>query len=119
MTDGVAASGDYEEYQISLPASFQSLYADVRGRLQSPLAHVRARYEWCEDLAQLLVESMRMQPQDGWQDQQHLLQHCREGLGDGGTAGAATQSAGEADWIVQRLAELLGWSSPQPSKPEN
>lgn len=115
MTDSIATTGDYEEYQIPLPASFQALYADARGRLQVPLGDVRTRYEWCEDLAQLLAESVGLQPQDGWQDQQRLLRQCQEGLGEGGegTADAAAQTAGEADWIVRRLAELLGWGDPQ------
>jgi hypothetical protein len=117
MTESSATTGDYEEYQIPLPASFQALYADARGRLQAPLAEVRARYEWCEDLAQLLAERVGLQPQDGWQDQQRLLQQCHEGLrnGEGDAAGEAMQTADEAGWIVRRLAELLGWTEPQAS----
>jgi hypothetical protein len=124
MTDSVATTGDYEEYQIPLPASFQALYADARGRLQAPLSEVRIRYEWCEDLAQLLAERVGIQPQDGWQDQQRLLAQCRNGLGEGGEGGEgganpAAQTAGEVDWIVRRLAELLGWGSSQASTLEN
>ena len=114
MTQDGASTGDYEEYQIPLPASFQALYSDARGRLQVPIAELRARYEWCEDLAQLLVERVGLQPQDGWQDQQRLLRQCRDGLaGEAqGSHGAAAQTPAEADWIVRRLAELLGWGAP-------
>ena len=137
MSDSTAATGDFDEYQIPLPASFQALYADARGRLLAPLAEVRARYEWCEDLAQLLAESLEQQPQDGWCDQQRLLRRCRCGLAGGadGADGTGSRRAGkeamssatpaapaapgkpaqtpaEADWIMQRTAEVLGWGGP-------
>lgn len=118
MTGDIRATGDYDDYQIPLPASFQALHADARGRLLAPLDAVRARYEWCEDLAQLLVERVGSeQPQDSWRDQERLLGLCRAGLGDGREAGA-TQSAAEADWIVRRLAELLGWAAPDQATAE-
>ena len=48
-----------DDCQIFIPDSFTALYRDARGRLSVPLAHLRDRYEVCEDLAH------------------HLVQHCQ------------------------------------------
>ena len=72
-------------------------------------AELAARYELCEDLANHLV------------DQAQLLYHGAGAPLEGDIllgiyAGLAAPEAGfpdgQADWIVLRLAELLGWRAP-------
>ena len=95
--------------QIFIPPSFIALYSDARGRLRSTPAELAARYELCEDLANHLV------------DQAQLLYHGAGAPSEGDIllgihAGLAAPEAGfpdgQADWIVLRLAELLGWRAP-------
>ena len=45
-----------DDNQLFVPPSFVALFHDARGRLREPKAQLLARYELCEDLAQLLVE---------------------------------------------------------------
>jgi len=55
-----------EDQSRPVPSSFLALHADARGRLTSALAHVRARYELCEDLAsQLYVTAQALHHDDG------------------------------------------------------
>ena len=42
--------------QIYIPPSFVAIYSDARGRLQTTLDELAARYELCEDLANHLTE---------------------------------------------------------------
>ena len=95
--------------QIYIPPSFVAIYSDARGRLQTTLDELAARYELCEDLANHLVE------------QAQLLYHGAGAPSEGDIllgihAGLAAPEAGfpdgQADWIVLRLAELLGWRAP-------
>lgn len=103
-----------DEYQIEIPPSFTALYTDARRRLQVPVPELRARYELCEDLAHHLTEHCRGIHVEIGVDEQEVLQRCLAGLqsADSGV------SAIEADWIVTRLAELLGWPHPALVRPE-
>jgi hypothetical protein len=92
-------------YQILIPPSFQALYRDARGRLSLPLADFRQRYEWCEDMSQLLVEHSQAVHHDQGVDEALVLERTRAGL----LAPASGFSPAEAVWVVTRLAELLGW----------
>jgi len=48
----------YEEYQIEIPPSFMALFVDPgRSKPNAPRAEVAARYELCEDLANMLTET--------------------------------------------------------------
>ena len=95
----------FDEYQIPVPPSFHTLYADARGRLTVPLAEFRARYEMCEDMAQLLVEHGQALHHDQGVSEDIVLQRCHDGL----LGAESSFNAGEAQWVVTRLAELLGW----------
>jgi hypothetical protein len=94
-----------DDYQIEIPPSFQALYVDARHRLTLPLAEYRGRYEICEDLAQHLSEHCRSIHVEIGVDEHEVLARCQQGLlsPDSGVA------PGEAQWVVTRLAELLGW----------
>ena len=96
-----------DDYQIEIPASFQALYVDARGRLSVPLADYRARYELCEDLAQHLVDVAR---DIHWRmdlPETEVLTRCQQGL----LADSGQVNEAEARWVVRRLAELLGWDA--------
>ena len=96
---------DYDENQLPLPPSFHALYLDERQRPTAPMMAVQGRYELCEDLAQhLTAQALALHP-DGFAEQHALLQRFYATL--------SVPEAGllhvEARWVVQRLAELLGW----------
>ncbi|RZI96560.1 MAG: hypothetical protein EOP78_04150 [Variovorax sp.] len=101
-----------DEYQIDIPASFFAVYTDARQRLAEPIAVVRARYEICEDLANHLVGHAQLQHHTEVPVEAEILRRIHSGLAtpDSGV------SAGEAAWIVHRLAELLDWQ-PIPLNP--
>ncbi|MDX9843535.1 MAG: hypothetical protein RBT42_07220 [Aquabacterium sp.] len=103
-----------DEYQIEIPPSFTALHLDARKRLTVPLATLRARYELCEDLAQHLTEHCRGIHVEIGVDEQEVLQRCERGL----CAPDSVISASEAQWVVTRLAELLGWPHPGLLPPE-
>jgi hypothetical protein len=94
-----------DDYQIEIPPSFQALYVDARHRLTLPLADYRARYEFCEDLANHLTAHCHSIHVEIGVDEQDVLRRCLQGLqsGESGVRGD------EALWVVTRLAELLGW----------
>ena len=48
-----------DENQILIPPSFEAVHRDARGRLTLPRDDFRARYELCEDLANLLTETAK------------------------------------------------------------
>ena len=94
-----------DEYQIHIPPSFQAVYADKRGRLTVHRTEFRARYELCEDMAQMLVDPSQAIHHDQGVSEEVVLERTQAGL--------ATPESGfseaETVWVVTRLAELLGW----------
>jgi hypothetical protein len=95
---------DYES-QIHVPPSFHAVHADARGRLRLPPAEYRARYELCEDLAQMLTERAQAIRFDLGVTEADVLQRIGQGLRDE----ASGLLPGEAAWVLRRLAELLEW----------
>lgn len=95
--------------QIHVPDAFLALYSDPRRqRLKEPVAWVMARHELCEDLAQALVPTALTQSHGGTVSEAAVLARCHAGLAQGD----AGLNAAEAQWVVQRLAELLDWPIP-------
>lgn len=92
--------------QIHIPQSFLALFVNI-GR-QKPNATrdiVVARYEICEDLANMLAGSASNMVFSLGISEREVLQRCRLGLvGEGSVIAEA-----EADWAIHRLAELLEW----------
>ncbi|WP_413761979.1 hypothetical protein ACEN9J_21250 [Variovorax sp. Varisp41] len=99
-----------DDNQILIPPSFFAVYTDARQRLREPIGVVRARYEICEDLASHLVGHAQIQHHTEVPVENEILARIRAGL----AAPEAGLQPGEADWVVQRLAELLGWPGPEP-----
>ena len=99
-----------ESHQIDIPESFLALHV-LPGKVKPslPWHELLARYELCEDLAQMLTE-----PTTTRQFQQDLLpeaalQLCLQGLHES----PGVVSPAEARWVVTRLAELLEWPAPE------
>ncbi len=109
-----------EEFQIHIPISFMAIYTPP-GKVK-PIMGMRelaARYEMCEDLANLLTEkAANMQFTLGITEELVLAQ-CEAGL----LAEPAVVTPLEARWVVCRLAELLQWpmnqllQAPAPNQP--
>ena len=103
---------DDDSYQIDIPPSFMALHIDA-GR-QKPNATrevVAARYELCEDLANMLTETAKNMQFSLGITEQHVLERCHRGLT--GNEGAVVTEA-EAQWVIRRLAELLDWQAHVP-----
>lgn len=101
-----------DDNQIYLPPSFHAVHADARGRLRLPLAEFRARYEWCEDLAQSLVERAQAIRFELGITEADVLERIGQAL-----AGPAMGlDGGEPAWVLRRLAELLDWPWAEPNE---
>jgi hypothetical protein len=99
-----------EEFQIDIPASFMALYV-LPGKIKPSLGQrdLAARYELCEDLANLLTEkAANLQFTLGITEDLVLLQ-CETGL----LSSPAVVTPLEARCLVCRLAELLQWPMDQ------
>jgi hypothetical protein len=101
-----------DDYQIDIPPSFFALHSDARQRLREPIGVVRARYEICEDLANHLVGHAQLQHHTEVPVESEILRRIHAGL----CAPESGVSLAESGWIVQRLAELLGWPMPDVSE---
>ena len=95
-----------DEDQIEIPPSFMALFIEP-GR-QKPSAsrdEVAARYELCEDLANMLIETASNMFFSLGITEKSVLVRCHDGLV--GENPVVTKQ--EADWVIRRMAELLGW----------
>ncbi|HEY4069873.1 MAG TPA: hypothetical protein VGM74_23385 [Burkholderiaceae bacterium] len=107
MSDGQHGEhGDYDENQVRIPDAFIALFQDARQRLTAPRERVAARYELCEDLANLLTEHCSTVHFRDGVDEETVLRRCLQGL----QVEPSTVTPAEAEWVVQRTAELLGWA---------
>ena len=96
-----------DEYQIEIPASFMGLYVlPGRQKPSLPRGELAARYELCEDMAQLLTETARNMEFSHGLAESDVLKRCLQGL----QVEPPVVSETESVWVVRRLAELLGWS---------
>jgi hypothetical protein len=102
----------HDDNQTLLPDSFIALFLDERRRLTTPRAAIAARYELCEDLATMLVDHCKTVHFRDGVDEAEVLRRCHLGL----LAPPVTVEANEAEWVVHRSAELLGW--PWPGLPD-
>jgi hypothetical protein len=101
--------------QIEVPPSFLALFATPSGlKLTEPMATVRARYELCEDLGQMLTDQASTLAFQTGGSEREVLARMRQALSG---EGSAVQPR-EAGWVVTRLAELLGWELPPQAEPD-
>ena len=95
--------------QIYIPPSLVAIYSDARGRLQTTLDELAARYELCEDLTNHLTEhAQRLYHGDAAPSEADILGRMHAGL----LNAESGVSADEARWVTQRLGELLQWPLP-------
>ena len=95
--------------QIEVPPSFTALFAAPGCyKLTEPMSFVRQRYELCEDLAQALTEQAAAVQFRTGEDEAVVLRKMESTLSAEGSALKPV----EAQCVVRRLAELLGWSAP-------
>ena len=95
-----------QENQIYIPESFMALFvAPGRSKPTASHAEVSARYELCEDMANMLTDTAQNMQFTLGVTEQDVLMQCLRGL----QAEASVVSAPESVWVVQRLAELLNW----------
>ena len=95
-----------DENQIEIPPSFLALFIEP-GR-QKPSAsrdEVAARYELCEDMANMLIGTACNMFFSLGITERCVLVRCHDGLV--GENPVVTKP--EADWVIRRMAELLGW----------
>jgi len=102
-----------ESQQQAVPSSFVEIFlAPGAFKPSEPREVIAARYDLCEDMAQLLTEHARSKLFELGVAEEDVLERVQRGL----LAEGSVVGPGEAWWITRRLAELLNW--PQPSPPE-
>ncbi len=96
--------------QIDIPQSFMALHvAPGHSRPNATHEVVLARYEQCEDMACMLTEhALRLAFKEDFSEAE-VIARCHQGL----LADASDFTENESEWVILRLAELLGWTPPQ------
>ena len=95
--------------QIEPPQSFMAMYITPgRDRPRASQEVVFARYEQCEDMACVLTEHAQTLAFNESLSNSEILSRCYQGLRDDDT----DFNQKEAQWVICRLAELLGWEPP-------
>lgn len=95
--------------QIEPPQSFMALYIKPgQTRPNAPQELVLARYEQCEDMAMILAEQAQNLVFKEGLSEKEVLERCHQGL----LADSSGFHEKEAQWVICRLAELLGWELP-------
>lgn len=97
--------------QIIIPPSFVALFVEP-GRIKPSATreHIYERYDLCEDLANLLTEQASNKLWELGITEADVLERIHQGLGDVDIG----LSAAEAQWVISRLAEILGWQEMYP-----
>lgn len=95
----------YDENQTFVPESFIHLFRDERQRLTTSREEIAARHEFCEDMANMLVEHCRTVHSRDGVDGDQILNRCNRRPG----ARTDRHAADQAWWTIRRTAELLGW----------
>lgn len=100
-----------DSHQIDVPPSFTELFTTPGGhRLTATMAHVRERYELCEDMAQMLTEQASNTLHALGITELDVLEKMAEVL----SGEHSPVQPLEGRWVVRRLAEILYWPDPGP-----
>lgn len=95
--------------QTVIPPSFIELFVPAgKTRPTESREVIARRYDLCEDMAQMLIDTARDKHLGIGVAEPDVLDRIHAGL----AADASLVSADEALWIVRRLAELLDWELP-------
>jgi len=99
-----------EDNQSFVSDSFVSLF--VKPGHSKPIlskSDILQRYEFCEDLANMLQDTISIQQDQLGITENDALKTCWQGL----LAQPELAQPEEAFWVVCRLAELLSWPIPE------
>lgn len=98
--------------QTVIPRSFVEIFVPAGAiKPREPRDVIAARYDLCEDMAQMLTEHARTKLFELGVAEEDVLDRIRRGLLVEGSVVARD----EAHWIACRLAELLNWPQPTPA----
>jgi hypothetical protein len=105
-----------DDNQSHIPPSFVALFVPPgQHKPIQPWRTVLARYEWCEDLAQLTTETAGQMQFSLGIGESDVLHRCLLGLSTpASTTEPAAVSDAEAVWVIRRLAELMDWTAVLP-----
>jgi hypothetical protein len=100
-----------DDNQTIIPPSFIALFVEPgRSKPSATREHIYARYDLCEDLANLLTEQATNKLWELGITETDVLERIHQGLGDVDIGLTAV----EAQWVILRLAEILGWQEMIP-----
>ena len=96
-----------DDNQIIIPPSFIALFVEP-GRIKPSATkeHILERYDFCEDLASMLTETASNKLWELGITESDVLSRMHQGL----VVADIGVNEAEAQWVITRLAELLGWS---------
>ena len=98
-----------DENQIVVPPSFVALFVEPRRvKPNASLQHILARYEFCEDLATMLMDHAKSELWELGVAEADVLERIHRGL----LTDESAVEVVEAAWVTRRLAELLDWDCP-------
>lgn len=104
--------------QVELPPSFVALFIPLgQSKPAASRVHISQRYELCEDLATLLVQTAADRQFERDLHETEVLHECWQGLQSNDPL-ACVVNPREAAWVVRRLAELLNWPALDLSESE-
>jgi len=104
-----------DDNQTVIPRSFIDLFIPAgKVKPREPRDVIAARYELCEDMAQMLTEHARSKLFELGVTEADVLERVHRGL----LAEGSVVASDEAGWVACRLAELLGWPMPVLEEPE-
>jgi len=97
-----------DQNQLITPPAFTALYVPP-GQIKPSLSRdaLYQRYEFCEDLTELLCENARNVIFDLSIAETDVLERFYQGL----LSAESGVSKPEAGWIIRRLCEQLGWDT--------
>lgn len=99
-----------DDSQIQIPPSFIALYTPPgRSKPSASRDEIAERYEFCEDLANLLIDQAKAIQFDLGIAEIDVLVRVHRGLVQDGSGVTAAQAL----WVTRRLAELLYWEWPE------
>jgi hypothetical protein len=100
-----------EDNQTIIPPSFIALFVEPgRTKPSATREHIYARYDLCEDLANLLTEQATNKLWELGITEADVLERIHQGLDDEEIG----LTVPEAQWVILRLAEILGWQEMIP-----
>jgi len=103
-----------DENQSPIPPSFIEVFVPLgRARPVETRQHIAARYDLCEDMAQLLTEPAQSALFALGITEALVLDRMHRGL----LAEGSVVTPAEARWVTRRLAELLAWPPPEMADP--